>query len=326
MDCRLKPHVYEIVLYEFMKTDAQGFLKLLRDWDPRLYSASAVRNAVENHISLEDKAVLLEAVAILYTHEGDYSQALKRYLKLQHRDAFQLIRRHNLYDILEHSLVPLLQLDVRETVAILLEKRDVVSADAVVHELSDHSEYLLEYLDSLVKAEPVESGKYHWRLLTLYAKLRPDKLMGFLRRSHNYPISDAYKLCEAKGMYPEMVFLLDKMGNTHRAMAVIVTEMGDVQRAIQYCKQINDADLWNDLVKLSLKDPKTITQLLDGIAGYIDPRILVREISAGQVIPGLKQSLIKMMKDYSLQVSCQLNCIDNLVGLYFPVYSISGSN
>lgn len=321
MDCRLNPHVYEIVLYEFMKTDPQGFLKLVRDWDPRLYSASAVRNAVENHsVCAEDKATLLEAVAILYTHEGNYSQALKKYLKLQHRDAFQLIRRHSLYDILENSLLPLLQLDARETIAILLEKRDVLTADCVVHELRDQSEYLLEYLDNLVRVEPVDSGKYHWRLLVLYAEHRPVKLMGFLKRSHNYPINDAFKLCEGKRMYAEMVFLLDKMGNTHQAMRVIVREMGDVQKAILYCKQINDNDLWNDLVKLSLENSVTITKLLDGIAGYIDPRILVREIKRGQVIPGLKQSLIKMMKDYSLQVQIEEKCNDILASDYFALH------
>lgn len=303
MECRLNPHVYEIVLYEYIKTDPQGFLKLLRDWDPRLYSASAVRNAVENHISEEDKTVLLEAIAILYTHEGKYSQALKKYLKLQHRDAFQLIRKYKLYDILENCLISLLQLDVRETIAILLERRDVVAPDVVVHELRDHSEYLLEYLDNLVKAEPMDSGKYHWRLLVLYSEFRQDKLMGFLKRSHNYPIRDAFELCQAKKLYPEMVFLLDKMGNTHQAMMVIVQNMGDVQKAIQYCKQINDNDLWNDLVRLSLEDSETITKLLDGIAGYIDPRILVTEIKLGKDIPGLKASLTKMMKDYSLQVN-----------------------
>lgn len=298
----MKPHVYEIVLYEFMKTDARGFLKLIKDWDPRLYSASAVRNAVENHISLEDKEILLEAIAILYTHEGNYAQALKKYLKLQHRDAFLLIRKHKLYDMLANTLIALMQLDMRETITILVARRDVIAPGSVIEELQQHAEYLMVYLDSLVKAEPVESGIYHWRLLVLYSELRPEKVMGFLRRSHNYPITDAYELCKGKRMVEETVYLLDKMGNSHQAMMVIVREMGDVQKAIQYCKQINDNDLWNDLVKLSLENDEMITKLLDGIAGYIDPRILVREIQMGKDIKGLKASLIKMLKDYSLQV------------------------
>lgn len=302
MDCRLNPHVYEIVLYEYMKTDVDAFLDLIREWDPRLYSASAVRNAVENHINEDNKVVLLEAIAILYTHEGKYSEALKKYLQLHHRDAFKLLRARNLYDIIGKYIIPLLQLDVRETIAIVLEERRQVSPDTVVDELQSYPEYLLEYLDNLVRVDPAESGKYHWQLLVLYTERRREKLMAFLKRSHNYPIRDAYELCESKDLYPEMVFLLDKMGNTHQAMMVIVQKMKDVHKAIQYCKHINDEDLWNDLVKLSLQDSQTITKLLDGIAGYIDPRILVREIRIGQEITGLKDSLAKMMKDYRLQV------------------------
>lgn len=320
MDCRLNPHVYEIVLYEFMNTDPPGFLQLIRDWDPRLYSASAVRNAVENSISTEDKAILLEAIAILYTHEGKYAHAVKKYLKLKNRDAFQLIRKHNLHETLQSCLLNLFQLDAKETISILLAKRECIHADVVVEELKNHSEYLLDYLDSLMKVEPVESGKYHWRLLVLYADFKPDKLMGFLKRSHNYPIRDAYELCEKKKLVPEMVFLLDKMGNTHQAMMVIVKELKDVQRAVQYCKQINDNDLWNDLIKLSLNDPQTITKLLDGIAGYIDPRILVNEIQMGKAIPGLKGSLTKMMKDYRLQVEIEEKCNDILAADYFDLH------
>jgi hypothetical protein len=45
-----------------------------------------------------------------------------------------------------------------------------------------------------------------------------------------------------------------------------------------------------------------ITFLLQKIGTYVDPRILVKRIESGLKIPGLKNSLVKMMQDYNLQV------------------------
>lgn len=45
-----------------------------------------------------------------------------------------------------------------------------------------------------------------------------------------------------------------------------------------------------------------ITFLLQKIGTYVDPRILVKRIENGLEIPGLKNSLVKMMQDYNLQV------------------------
>jgi len=45
-----------------------------------------------------------------------------------------------------------------------------------------------------------------------------------------------------------------------------------------------------------------ITFLLQKIGTYVDPRILVKRIESGLEIPGLKNSLVKMMQDYNLQV------------------------
>lgn len=72
--------------------------------------------------------------------------------------------------------------------------------------------------------------------------------------------------------------------------------------AIDFCKEHDDPDLWNSLIDESLKRPEIMTQLLDGIVGYVNPESLISKIKIGQVIPGLKKSLIKMLCDYRLQV------------------------
>jgi len=51
-----------------------------------------------------------------------------------------------------------------------------------------------------------------------------------------------------------------------------------------------------------------ITFLLQKIGTYIDPRILVQRIESGLEIPGLQNSLVKMMRDYNLQVVWSFSC------------------
>jgi len=49
--------------------------------------------------------------------------------------------------------------------------------------------------------------------------------------------------------------------------------------------------------------PDYIHVLLCNIGTHVDPQLLVRKIENGMEIPGLRDSLVKIMQDYSLQVS-----------------------
>lgn len=79
---KLKPHIYEMVLYEYLQFDPPGFLNLIKEWPPTLYNTSAVINAVHDHaVILRDKNIILESLAILYSYEQKYEKALAMYLK-----------------------------------------------------------------------------------------------------------------------------------------------------------------------------------------------------------------------------------------------------
>lgn len=78
-----------MVLYEYLQYEPPGFLRLIKEWSPSLYNTSAVINAVfdqlqklsDNTILADFAAILMEALAILYTHERRYDKALAMYLK-----------------------------------------------------------------------------------------------------------------------------------------------------------------------------------------------------------------------------------------------------
>ncbi|CAL7933383.1 unnamed protein product [Xylocopa violacea] len=321
-DVTLDPLIYEMVLYEYLKMDPDGFLQLVKEWSPKLYNVAAVVNGVLEHLlaHYQRQNVMFEALAILYIHDGKYDKALAMYLKLRHKDVFQLIQKYQLYNTVYDMIEGLMDLDAERAIQFFLEK-DRVSSDIVVQKLQHNHRYLYLYLDALDKKDTKDSkGKYHGLLVRLYADYSRDKLLPLLRRSDNYPIQETLDICSQRQFYPEMVYLLGRIGNTSEALALMTRELNDMESAIAFCQEHDDEELWNDLIIYSLDKPTAITFLLQKIGTYIDPRLMVQRINPSLEIPGLKKALVKMMCDYNLQVSVQEGCKKILSNDYFNLH------
>lgn len=160
-DCKLDPHVYEMVLYEFLKFDVNGFLNLIKEWPPQLYDGCAVINAIYDNFRKQHANELLESLALLYSYQGNYENALRMYLKyvsiihispwngnvltffdrLQNKDVFELIRRFELYDDISKLIIPLIELDRERAFKILLDKTKI-KPEVVVNQLERNQELL----------------------------------------------------------------------------------------------------------------------------------------------------------------------------------------
>lgn len=319
---QLNSHIYEMVLYEFLKMEPENFLKIIKQWSPKLYNIHAVINAVLDHIVGDSnfKDTLLESLAILYTHSEQYDKALNMYLKLKHKDVFQLIHKHDLYDNVHREIENLMDLDAQQAIAMFLDKGRI-PPDLIVERLEGNLDYLYIYLDALdSKDHKSVSSRYHALLVKLYAKFETKKLLPLLRRSDTYPIQEALQICKEHNLYRETIYLLGRIGNTKEALQLLITKIGDMDQAISFCKEHNDLDLWKDLVEHSLSKPEFVTYLLQKIGTYIDPRVLVQRIDNHMEIPGLKNALVKMLRDYSLQVSIQEGCKNIVVNDCFDLH------
>ena len=95
-------------------------------------------------------------------------------------------------------------------------------------------------------------------------------------------------------------------------------------QAIDFAKEQNDDDLWEDLLRYSETRPSKhiahilgvvpliclafIRGLLENVGAGIDPIRLIRRIKNGLEIPGLKPALIKILQDFNLQLSLLDGC------------------
>ncbi|KAL1123338.1 hypothetical protein AAG570_002423 [Ranatra chinensis] len=322
-DNKLPKHIYEMVLYEYLKMEPQGFLDVVKEWPANLYNIPAVVNAVIEHLLTTDpmsKETILEALAILYSLDGKHEKALVMYLKLRNKGVFELIEKHKLYDVVPSMVMGLMDLDVQQTVNCLIAGKDTINHDTVVENLKPNSQYLYRYLDELDRKSTKLAQKYHGELVRLYADFNREKLLPLLRKSEHYPIQATIKICKERKFIKETVHLLEIIGNTKEALSLITKELGNIEQAVDLCISRDDLELWEDLISYSLSTQSFIIYLLKRIGTYIDPRILVERIESHMKIPGLKDALVKMLQDYSLQVSVQEGFKEILVLDYYNLH------
>jgi len=100
--------------------------------------------------------------------------------------------------------------------------------------------------------------EFHGKMVSLYADYGPAHLLQFLKSSDSYPMHEAFQVCKSRKMYPEMIFLLGRMGNTKEALRLITDELDDINQAIDFCKEYDDRDLWDDLISYSLEKPSKL--------------------------------------------------------------------
>lgn len=168
-------------------------------------------------------------------------------------------------------------------------------------------------MDKLFQKDPHKGQQYHGLQVQLYAQYAPQDLLSFLKSSSYYPLQRALEECQSRNFVRETVFLLGRIGNTKEALALIIRELKDVSWAIKFCMEHDDLDLWEDLIAQSLDKPDFIKVLLENIGTHVDPIILIKRIQPGLKIPALRNSLVKIMQDYNLQIALREGCQNILI-------------
>ena len=332
---QLDKQIYESVLVFLLKdqsdTSSQELLlDLVRQkWPSELYDDSMLVNAVmEILLGDADNTILQRVLATLFTNQRKYDRAMAMYLKLGHKDVFGLIRRHDLFDVIHDKIGDLMDLDNREGLKLFLEHMDRLPTELIVQRLQEKpgsGPHLFSYLDALMDKDKDASRKYHGHMVSLYADYAPDRLLSFLKASDHYNLQEALSVCELRsGLTDERVYILARMGHTTQALELITREMADIHRAIDFCKEYDDPQLWDNLIDYSIDKPYFINVLLHNIGTHVDPRILIQRIQEGQEIPGLRDSLVRILQDYHLQISLQEGCKKILVYDTFSLIARQG--
>ncbi|MBW0462781.1 hypothetical protein O181_002496 [Austropuccinia psidii MF-1] len=350
---RLSKLVYEVILVHLLRKDPQKMLNMIQKWSPDLYNISAVLSATLDRLSrdAESSEILMTCLSELYILNHQPGKALSYFLRLRKPEVFDLIKEHNLFtDVQDQALlmikfgdeliceqnrisprVPIFDLapydsqkenlttekkidrDYGPAINLLVHHTFSIPVSRVIEQLANHRRYLFMYLDALFDVDPLSAMGFGDLHVDLFSEFDRRRLMKFLRASTTYNLEKAYTICQKLDFVSEMVYLLGRMGNNRKALFLIIDRIGDVQRAIEFAKEQNDDDLWEDLLRYSETRPAFIRGLLDNVGSEIDPIRLIRRIQNGLEIPDLKASIIKILHDFNLQISLIQGCRSILV-------------
>ncbi|KZL63257.1 wd domain-containing protein [Colletotrichum incanum] len=310
--------------------------------DNQLKYRDVREDSVEGGEKGRDWKIVMESLARLHEANGRFRESLKCYIKLQDADsAFRLIRDNHLAEAVTDDIPGFIGLRVpnnkreflreadleeatSEAITLLVDEAQhgLVKPSVVISQLQEQDLrlYLFFYLRALYKGEGIEEhfGETRDRLLMdsqsqvdefadlaveLFAKWEQPLLMSFLKSSTSYKFEKAVQECEKYKYYDELVHLYSKTGEMKRALYLIIDRLQDVKKAIEFAKQQDDPDLWDDLLDYSMDKPSFIQGLLEEVGTAINPIKLVRRIPEGLEIQGLREGLKHIMKEHEIQYS-----------------------
>lgn len=113
---------------------------------------------------------------------------------------------------------------------------------------------------------------YGTRHFELVAEFHPDKLEAFLQSKNGVFVSldEALRVCEATpSLKRALVFVERRRGNVSRALKLLMEDLADVRGAIQFAKEINDDDIWQQLLSFALDKPDFVKGLLDNVGTHL---------------------------------------------------------
>ncbi|PWN35596.1 uncharacterized protein FA14DRAFT_160676 [Meira miltonrushii] len=336
--------VYDMILAHLLRHNIDSLLETIRTWPVEIYSTQAVVLAIEDRLNNHgregdekevqaqpnsDERLLMECLAEIHLKNRQPGKALPYYLRLRKPGVFDLIRDHNLFNVIQDQALLLVEFEQDllkrslpaedkqqslihqkwRSIELLVDHTHSIPIHRVVPQLQEHHLYLFLYLDALFDRDPQLVASYSDLQVDLYAEFAYQKLMAYLRTmSSHYSFEKAYNTCKSLDYVPEMVFLLSRIGDKKTALTLIIERLGDVERAIAFVKEEKDPELWDNLVHYSEDKPKFIRGLLENVGGEVDAVKLIRRIKDGLHIEGLRDALIKILGDFNLQISLLEGC------------------
>uniref|UniRef100_A0A1I7T796 Vacuolar protein sorting-associated protein 41 homolog n=1 Tax=Caenorhabditis tropicalis TaxID=1561998 RepID=A0A1I7T796_9PELO len=311
---------YEKVLLACLFNNPPQFRKLVQSWSPDLYKTSIIIDQTQWRIQQisktsesteieETERILMDALAHLYLYERKYENALKILMSCEDFQIFNVIDKHQLFDLVKHQITDLMKINSERALRLLLDNADSVEPSFVMEKIGRQPKLQLAYLTKLMSRN--EGAEFADKAVQLYAEYDQKKLLPFLRKNANYNVKKAFTLCQRKGYIDETIFLHAKSGNHFEAVKMMVQEYKNIEKVIAYCKDQNDSDLWVHLLGVVTEFPAHFSQLIIEASNCLDPLVIMAKLPENVDIPNLSDALDKLLMDDSNYVELQQCCYES---------------
>lgn len=132
-------------------------------------------------------------------------------------------------------------------------------------------------------------------LLLTAIKTTPSHVMDHMQRLTNYDGSEIAKACAQAGLYEEAFFAFKKAGSMGQAMAVLVENIKDYERALAFGEDCNDKEVWSCLGR-GLRMGGRIPQAIDAFIRADDASDYAEVIKAASASTGHYEELLRYLQ------------------------------
>lgn len=324
----LSTSIYRDILEFWISKDISKFVELVRYWDTELFDVKEIQELIETKLeSSTDSEDLRRALIELYTESLEPQKAVSHLIKLQDPNTLFFLSEHHLltnfldeipkviklkFHDKEYETLPLEQLSqkLEDTIDILIGHRHEISPPTIVKLMDENHLTFINYLylEGLRDVDDylVTANNFGNKRVELYCEFNRMKLLPYLMKNDDYDIDNAIVLCETNEFIEELVYLLGKIGESRKALMLIINRLNDPEVAINFAKHQNDKEAWDILLDYSMNKPKFIKALIecadDQSNPFYDPKSIIQRIPADVEVEGLKNSVVKISENNELNL------------------------
>lgn len=329
-DCVIDPKYYDDALKHYIsEKNYDKVVKLIDVWDYRLFDLEATSDLVAGRLRDYDSAHefdpektqddpltdLRVAYVDISLEMDEPSSCVNQLIRLRDKDLLQFLDEHHLIETNLDKLPIMFKIaagtdtgidklgkDLDVNITVLCENSHEILPTRFISVFNaagmQYVNYL--YLNKLSTEDEALMSGLEDEMVKLMATYNQDGLLSYLSKQKNYSIANAITVCEDKHCTKELVYLLHKVGENKKALKLIITDEKDPQMAIQFAESVNDKELWDYLLDDSMDRPNFVRALLEAAVGSIDPIPVVTRIPEGMEIEGLKDALVDITRNMSL--------------------------
>jgi hypothetical protein len=311
--------IYNTCLEHLLDKDEENFFHYITSWNTSLYDAEDIEQRVEQRLEVQpDKSVLRRALSNLYLQTDQPVKAVPHFIHLKDQGTIKLLNKFHLLpkftneipkiirftaseETLKEAPLDLLSERISPVLSLLVDQRHEVSPDRMIPLLNEDGLQTVTflYLQRITSTDAIMAEFFETELMSLYSELAPHQLLAYLKKAQHYDIDVALEITSKKELYPELVYLLGKVGQTSKAMYLIVDKLNDPELAVEFARSHPDKKLWDIFLNQGIKKPNFIKTMLQYTGTLFEVDVL-KLIPEGMEIDGLKDSLERIMKDNDL--------------------------
>ena len=117
------------------------------------------------------------------------------------------------------NLLSLMKINESKTIELVVRHLPD-ECETVINNLSGHPNYQLKYLESLFKGDHLLKSELKLVHLSMVIKHQKDEVENFLK-TMDYPLDEAYKICEEAQFKPAMAYIAIKKGKFSEGLMIL---------------------------------------------------------------------------------------------------------